>query len=237
MAGDKYAWQVTGGTIVGATNTNSITVAWGMPGIGSVTLRQTSSFGCDSTVSKPAIQIMRTPAPVITGPDSTCQNKKYTYSVPSVTGDSYNWQVSGGTIIGSSTGSSVLVAWGNPGAGKIEVVQTSSFGCDSMVQRTIRVMRTPAPVIAGADSGCQNKKYVYSVTAVAGDKYAWQVTGGTIVGAANTNSITVAWGMPGIGSVTIRQTSGFGCDSVVSKSAIQIMRICTGNCRSGYNLS
>ncbi len=85
-------------------------------------------------------------------------------------------------------------------------------------------MRTPAPVISGADSGCQNKKYVYSVPAITGDKYAWQVTGGTIVGAANTNSITVAWGLPGTGSVSITQTSTFGCDSTVSKTAIQAMR-------------
>ncbi len=101
----------------------------------------------------------------------------------------------------------MLVAWGLPGNGTVQVKQTSDWGCDSVVQRTIRIQRTPAPVITGADSGCQNKKYVYAVPAVAGDTYAWQVTGGTIVGSASTNSITVAWGMPGIGSVTITQTS------------------------------
>ncbi len=51
------------------------------------------------------------------------------------------------------------------------------------------IQRTPAPVITGPDSTCQNKQYVYSTPAVAGDTYAWQVTGGTIVGVTNSQQV------------------------------------------------
>ncbi len=203
VAGDTYAWQVTGGTIVGTTNTNTITVAWGLPGIGTIQVTQTSNFGCDSTVNFiGGVTILRTPAPVISGPDSTCQNKQYVYSVPSIPGDTYAWQVTGGTIVGATNTNTITVAWGLPGTGTVQVTQTSNFGCDSTVNFIggVTIMRTPAPVITGPDSTCQNKQYVYTTPAVAGDTYAWQVTGGTIVGATNTNTITVAWGLPGLGN-------------------------------------
>ncbi len=219
VAGDTYAWQVTGGTIVGATNTNTITVAWGLPGLGTVEVTQTSNFGCDSTVNFiGGVTILRTPAPVISGPDSTCQNKQYVYSTPAVAGDTYAWQVTGGTIVSATNTNTITVAWGLPGTGTIQVTQTSSFGCDSTVNFIggVTIMRTPAPVITGPDSACQNKQYVYSTPAVAGDTYAWQVTGGTIVGATNTNTITVAWGLPGAATISVTQTSSFGCDSSVT---------------------
>ncbi len=164
------------------------------------------------------VTIMRTPAPVITGPDSTCQNKQYVYATPAVAGDTYAWQVTGGTIVGASNTNTVTVAWGLPGLGTVQVTQTSNFGCDSTVNFIggVTILRTPAPVISGPDSTCQNKQYVYSVPSVPGDTYAWQVTGGTIVGATNTNTITVAWGLPGTGTVQVTQTSSFGCDSTVN---------------------
>ncbi len=223
VAGDTYAWQVTGGTIVGAINTNSITVAWRLPGAATISITQTSSFGCDSSVTRSDIRIQRTPAPVIAGPDSTCQNEAYTFSVPAVAGDTYAWQVTGGTIVGTSTGSSIQVVWGTPGTGNVQVTQTSGFGCDSTVAASVTILRTPMPVITGPDSTCQNKIYTFSVPAVPGDSYLWQVSSGNIIGSSTSNSVQVAWNIPGIATVTLTQTSPLGCDSVVSLN-IRILR-------------
>ncbi len=218
IAGDTYLWQVTGGTIVGSSANNSVEIAWGLPGIGSVTVTQTAPFGCDSTVTRSAIYIQRTPAPVISGQDSTCQNKKYLYSVTPVVGDTYNWFVMGGTIVGSSTGSIVQVAWGMPGIGTLQVRQTSTFGCDSTVIRNIQIKRTSAPVITGPDTTCHNRPYMYSVVNNGTDTCLWRVTGGNIIGSATASTVKVVWSGPGTGTIQITQTAPFGCDSTVSSS-------------------
>ncbi|HCS21931.1 MAG TPA: hypothetical protein DIW47_15475, partial [Bacteroidetes bacterium] len=91
--------------------------------------------------------IVQTPKPVISLPnDSTCENKIATYSVTPVGGETYLWSVSGGSIIGSNTASSINVLWGAPGNGIITVTQTSAFGCDSTVQDTVLIVYTPTPV-------------------------------------------------------------------------------------------
>ncbi len=217
VAGDTYAWQVTGGTIIGSSTGNSILVNWGAPGSGIVRITQRNTFSCDSIIFKNTT-ILRVPAPVIAGPDSICQNKEYTYSVAAVTGDSYSWQVTGGTIVGPANANSVQVRWGTPGTGNISITQSAGATCDSTRNRNIRVFRTPGPVITGPDSTCQNEAYTYSVTAVAGDTYAWLVTGGTIIGSSTASSVQVRWGSPGAGSVKITQKAVSGCDSAVTKN-------------------
>jgi hypothetical protein len=163
---------------------------------------------------------MPTPAPVIGGADSACENRVYTYSVTPTAGDSYSWSVSGGTILGSSTGSGIDVLWGTPGAGTVSITQTTPFGCDSTISFSpgIVIMPTPAPVIGGADSACENRVYTYSVTPTAGDIYIWSVSGVTILGYSTGSGIVVLWGTPGAGTVSITQTTPFGCDSTISFS-------------------
>ncbi|MBS3914861.1 MAG: gliding motility-associated C-terminal domain-containing protein, partial [Bacteroidetes bacterium] len=206
---------VTGGTIQGSNTNNSINVLWNAAGTGSVNVTQTSAFGCDSAMSK-TVTIMPTPAPVMSGPDSTCSNKIYTYSVPAVIGNSYNWIVTGGSFVGSNTASTVRVQWGSMGVGLISIIQTSAFGCDSTIGKVVTIMPTPAPVITGLDSVCEFKSNFYTVPLISGITYDWVVSGGTVIGSTNTNQIQVLWADAGIGVVSIKETSTFGCDSIIN---------------------
>lgn len=52
VAGNSYLWSVTGGNIIGGQNTNTFTVKWGSAGNGLVSIKQTSSQGCENTVSQ-----------------------------------------------------------------------------------------------------------------------------------------------------------------------------------------
>src|SRR5690606_18524543 len=125
--------------------------------------------------------------------------------------------VSGGSIIGANDGASINVLWAGPGAGTVEVTQTSTFGCDSTVSANVTIVQTPKPVIVlPNDTTCENKIAVYSVTPVAGETYSWNVSGGSIIGVNDGNSINVLWAGPGTGTVEVTQTSTFGCDSTVS---------------------
>src|SRR5690606_39283578 len=115
--------------------------------------------------------LVQTPKPVIVLPhDTTCENKTAVYSVTPVAGETHSWNVSGGSIIGANNGSSINVLWAGPGAGTVEVTQTSSFGCDSTVSANVTIVQTPKPVIVlPNDTTCENKIAVYSVTQVAAE--------------------------------------------------------------------
>jgi gliding motility-associated-like protein len=221
IVGDSYVWNVTNGTIISGQSTNTVDILWGTAGSGSISVTQTSPLGCDSTLSA-AITILYTPAPVISGPDSACQNKIYTYSIPSVAGDSYVWAVTNGTIIAGQGTNSIDVMLDTIGSSVVSVIQTSSLGCDSTLTDTIAVIYTPVPVLAGDDTVCHNKITTYSVTDIAGDSYVWNVTNGTIVSGQNTNTVDVLWGIAGSGSISVTQTSPLGCDSTLS-AAITIL--------------
>jgi gliding motility-associated-like protein len=215
VPGDSYAWTVTGGSINGPSNASSINVSWGNAASGIVTVTQTNSFGCDSTITR-NVTLNPYPAPAITGPNSVCRLTGSAYSVPFIAGDIYAWSVTGGSINGASNANAINVSWGNAPSGTVTVTQTNAFGCDSTVTMNVTLNPYPVPVITGSNSVCRLTGSAYSVAAVAGNSYNWSVTGGSINGVANSNSINVSWGNGTSGTVTVIQMNSFGCDSTVT---------------------
>lgn len=76
---------------------------------------------------------------------------------------------------------------------------------------TIRVWPLPNPAIAGDDTSCAKAVKTYTASGFAGSSYYWTVTGGTIVGPANTASVNVHWTTPGVGMLTVNETTIHGC--------------------------
>jgi hypothetical protein len=81
-------------------------------------------------VTKPVTVNPKPPAPVIMGPSNLCGGLQASYSVAPASGVTYAWTVSGGTINGSSTGTSVSVTW-SPSGGTIFVTATNKQGCST----------------------------------------------------------------------------------------------------------
>ena len=219
VAGESYVWTVSGGQIIGDSTSNSVNVLWGAPGTGTLGVTQTSSFGCDSTVTE-AITLISSPAPIISGPDTVCENKIYPYSVSPIIGHTYSWSVSGGSIVNGGNSTTVNILWAGPGRGAVSVLQVSPFGCDSLMTDSVDILRTPMPVIQGEDTVCQDKVMAYHIDSFTTDAYQWSVSGGSIVGNSNDTFVLIKWGTAGLGTVTLQQTSSLGCDSVVSISIL-----------------
>ena len=57
---------------------------------------------------------------------------------------------------------------------------------------------------------CQGSVVTYTALGMPGDHYGWTIAGGTIL-AAGADTCMVLWGIPGGGSVTVSDTSAFGC--------------------------
>ncbi len=218
VVGNSYSWNVSGGTVV-TTNNNSITILWPLFGNGSVSVTESNTSVCDSTVST-TIVIAPQPVPVINGPLTTCTTTISQYSLQaSSPGNTYAWIVNGGTITGSSTGTSISVLWANSGTATVSVTEMNSLGCDSSVTVSASVLTMPAPVIFGPDTVCEGETITYTTPLVSGNSYNWNVTGG-IVTATNLNSITVTWPSNGSGSISLTETNTSACDSSVSTSII-----------------
>lgn len=76
------------------------------------------------------ISVQKVLESTISGPTAICEfSSGNTYSVTSVSGISYDWQVVGGSITSGSGTNSVSVSWGSAGPGYIYVIQTDALGC------------------------------------------------------------------------------------------------------------
>ena len=86
--------------------------------------------GCKSlTRTAVTVTITPLPTPSVSGINSVCPGQTgVTYSTADVSGNTYSWTIIGGTPVGSTTSSSVVVDWGGSGTGTVRVTETYS-GC------------------------------------------------------------------------------------------------------------
>lgn len=212
-----YTWSVSSnGTIVGSANTTSVNVRWtnntSVPQIGTVTITQTSSFGCVTSASL-NVTINPLPEPSISGPVSVCLNNLLSYTTPGVPGNTYNWFVSGGNAIRSGQGTpNVMVEWTMTGTHTLSVVETNSYGCS--VQNNLQVVVHELPSVEITASGpttfCQGGDVTLSAP-IGFVTYVWS-TGET------GRSIVVHTG----GSYYVTVTDENGCTGVSNTITVNV---------------
>src|SRR5690606_27721372 len=134
-----------------------------------------------------------TPVPVITGDDSTCQDKISLYSSSPHINSTCLWSVQGGNIIGSATQSSVEIQWGAPGIGIVYLSVISERGCDSTISKNVLIRGAPVPIVSGPKNVCEYENAVYDAQAIPGCTYEWFVSGGTPIGGVNSSQLSVQW--------------------------------------------
>ena len=64
------------------------------------------------------------PTPVISGNNTVCANTLHTYSVPAISNSTYNWIITGGTIMSGQGTAQISVLWDNNTIGTINITQT-----------------------------------------------------------------------------------------------------------------
>ena len=196
---NTYQWTVTNGSIQGSSTDPTVTVLWYDVPTGTIAVTETTppSQGSCSNTASVNVTINPKPAPVISGPPAppVCVNSTQTYSTPLVTGDTYQWTVTGGTIGGAATNNTVTVTWTTVGNGTISVKQANTLGCDTTVSRTIPVNALPSVTItpSGPTTICNGQ----SVTLLATPgfvSYSWntgETTPNIVVTQSGTYVVTV----------------------------------------------
>jgi len=240
VTGNTYTWSAIGGTGV-QTAPNTFRVTWTAPvwpntGTASVTVREdvadvAPAGTCFATTTLNVTIRPIPPVPTITGPTVVCatdltdspatvNTASYTSSIPTITGASGSltptWSVTGGTIVSGQGTLTLNVQWANNGStpvtGTVSCLHTSTFGCAATGTLSVTVNPLPNPSIVGASSACQNTVENYSTVGVPGNAYVWSLTGGNIIRSGQgTPNVAVEWTLPGVATITVSETNGFGC--------------------------
>lgn len=106
---------------------------------GTYNVTLTTKGGGDCTVTHTVTVTAAPPAPIITGPSSTC-SKTATYCVPNVPGVKYIWSVTNGTMTApviSATQTCITVTWNATGNGLVTVKATSEETCCSSIAKLL----------------------------------------------------------------------------------------------------
>jgi len=104
--------------------------------------------GCPPKSTNEVFEITVTPVPppnIINGLQVACQFGTQTYNTTNIPNTTYNWNVTGGTIV-ADNGSSIDVNWTAIGAANVSVSATNQFGCISE-PIDMDVTIAPAPTV------------------------------------------------------------------------------------------
>jgi hypothetical protein len=176
--GTSYLWS-TGET------TRSITVT--STGAWHVTVQTLD--GCSASSADTNVTVNTRPNATIVAPSSFCSGTTATASVAAVTGGSYAWTITGGTIT-SGASTSAITFTSTSGPVTLNVTVTNANNCPSSSSATVGVNALPNATITAPASFCSGTSATASVAAISGGTYSWTIAGGSITSAANTSTIT-----------------------------------------------
>ncbi len=218
-----YTWTVTdanGASLPFTTNVagDTIEVNWGAGPEGYISL---VSSGCSqqycpqgTTVTVPIISS----SGQTSGDQDVCQGATEVYSLPKWPGVTYEWNVSGGSIIGSNTGHQIIVQWGSVGTGTISVTYGSDFlaglpnhggiDCTGSANYTVNILGNWQLIDNFNGRACLNgNSFLFTTSDFPGATFSWTITPGPVNFSDFGNSISIDWSSsPGVGTYTVTAT-------------------------------
>jgi PKD repeat protein len=143
----------------------------------------------------------------------------------------YNWYLTppeAGTIEGNDEEG--LVTWDPSyiGMAYISVEGENDCGIGPVSgELAVEAFAVPEPVVSGLELVCNDEEADYSTPDNSGSTYTWDVTGGNIIAGAGTHLITVQWGNPGTGYVSVTELNADNCQGTSAALEVTIDD-CTG---------
>lgn len=220
-----YHWVApTGANIVSGQGTNSIVINFGSNFSTSGTLSVKAENTCGTSGAR-SITLSRnnpaTPGTIsISGESSkVCAGEIKTFSVPQVSGMSYQWTHPTGTTISSGQGTNILTlqittAFVSSGTLSVKAVNGCGSSSARAITLSVNLPATPGSITisGGIAKVCPGDNRTYTVPNVAGVIYNWIVPSGAAVTAGQgTNSVIVDYGIGftnGTLSVSARNNCG-----------------------------
>ena len=179
--GNSYQWTLSGGSVSGPTNQPSISCNWQLPGTYTLSVVETTPYGCVASAQFP-VQVAPKPTVAIAGNQTACLNNTATYTVNETSDNYYQYTATNG-IIQSNNGGTLQINWQTAGQHAIYAYAVNAnTGCDTTVMRIVQVDSIPKPVIrtAGA-AGCSPLSVTFNnLTSTNINNYLWSFGDGSI---------------------------------------------------------
>ncbi len=221
IAGATYIWNVLGGTVTagGGTSDNEITIAWGNGPVGTISLL-VNGTGTDCPFPTVVEIPIVSPNPPISGPTVVCRFATEVYDAPVLPGATYNWTVTGGTILHGRETNSISVYFSTTGAKTITLdVFHDLAECSGQSALNVEVLN---PFSLSANNyACAQSTVSYTVYGTpnpTGYTWNWTVTGGSISSGQGTRTINVLWGSGTVGEVVVDAPAGIYCNTRESRN-------------------
>jgi PKD repeat protein len=239
--GSTYSWTATGHQLITGQTTNAVSVTWNGSALGTLTVYETNQWGCVDSATI-CVEKVDLPIAAFSHQANVCLNAPVTFTNNSIGATSYQWFFGdGGTS--TSNAPSFSYSYSTPGSYTITLIAMNSCHCTDTITSNIVVSSLPGPDITCPSTLCAFDTATYS-TSAAGCNYNWFVNGGSIVGANNMQSVTVAWGAGQMGTLCLLVT---GCGGVCSDTtcvSIPLVpatatitgpaKVCPGSCEKYY---
>lgn len=201
-----YTWTVSGGTAYPSGNT--CVVHWGAIGLGSISVKETTIYGCEGTksgcidiIGKPHAKFGPLPDPANDWV-SICLNdwvifKDFSYvNTPGSPIVSWFWDFGDGHTYNSSTTNNPTHQYTNPGGYTVMLVVKNACNCADTAYVKVEVRKEEGVQIVCPSVACEKGKSTYSLKdpSISCASYNWGVIGGTITSPMPYGpSIDVVW--------------------------------------------
>jgi len=212
--GVQIVWRVDGGKIISGQGTHQIEVLWSSAGRNGVYVSNQNFCGNGKTSSLEVIVNQISSAELqIQGLGTVCQDKIYSYTLPSTDGVKYTWEAEGGEVQEGQETSEVLVKWTDEGNATLSVIQANSCGKGDAIILPISIHSKPEN--PGTISGLSQVglwEVEYSVVDKVEMNFIWEITGGSgiILEGQGSNTIRMQWQSEGDFEVSIKQENECG---------------------------
>ncbi|MCX6154851.1 MAG: T9SS type A sorting domain-containing protein [Candidatus Kapabacteria bacterium] len=222
VVGTVNSWTVTGGKVESTIGDSIANVLWDNIGKGTITVIKVNGLTSCNDSAVINITINSKPVATMMGAVSTCVGTTENYSSTLTAGQTTQWIITGGTILGNPTDPNIKILWNNAGAGTVKlIVNALGDGCSDTISKSITVNLKPIPQLTGNSSACLNDSVTYNFNGVAGIISDFILTNGKILSKTST-SLQIQWNQVGAGSIKLIQTNATtSCkDSITSNITI-----------------
>ena len=133
---DTYIWSLlpaSAGTITGDDETATVDWTAGFTGSAYISVQGTNECGTGQVSDELAVTVSQAPEPVVDGEAMVCAGDEgILYFTDDHAGNSYDWEVTGGTVTAGAGTHEIAVDWGPAGTGYVTVTETSSDNCEGV---------------------------------------------------------------------------------------------------------
>ncbi len=206
IPGGVYNWTVTGGFIQRGQGTHQVQVYFNSLTPSNISVNITHQIlSCNSSALLTVTPLQQFN---VYGSSTACAGVSASFTTYEV--GNFNWTVESGILQSGNGTNSILAYWNVPGFYRVEATIVTGF-CNTQAETFVTVVERKHETIEGKNLVCVGTNEVYNVSPD-NSSYTWSVaSGGTIVGGASANSVSISWNSAGAHTIRAIYRDGNYC--------------------------